>query len=128
MKDSNEYIPGTCNIGPEEIKRREIATLVSLVLTISVLILILVLHPDKLWRLAIFVPMASLVINFQQMYFRFCVNFGLRGIFNLGKPGRFDTVEQAEFRKKDRNKAIRIIVTGIIAGLVSTVIFYLLPV
>ena len=127
MKESPEYIPGTCNIGPEEISRRKIATVVSLILTIAVLILIIVLHPDRLWRLTIFVPVAALVINFQQMYFRFCVNFGMRGIYNLSKPGKYDTVEQAEFRKKDRNKAMKMIVTGIVAGLVSTLIFYNLP-
>ena len=128
MQDPKEYIPGTCNIGPDEIKRRKIATLFSLILTVVTLTLILVLHLERLWRLALFIPVATLVVNFQQVYFKFCVNFGLRGIFNFGDPGKHDTIEQAEFRKKDRKKVIQMIVTGILVGSVCTLIFYFLPI
>jgi predicted nucleic acid-binding Zn ribbon protein len=127
MQTSKEYIPGTCNIGPTEIRRRKNATIFSLILTIVVIALILVLHLGKLWRLSLFVPMAAIAVNFQQVYFKFCVNFGLRGIFNFGNLGQHDTVEQAEFRRKDRTKAIKMIVVGILIGLIVTLTFYYLP-
>ncbi|HEY1869845.1 MAG TPA: hypothetical protein VGG71_02240, partial [Chitinophagaceae bacterium] len=79
MQTSKDYIPGTCNIGPPEIKRRKKAVIFALILTIVVVILILVLHPQKLWRLSLFLPLFSLAIGFQQVYFKFCANFGMRG-------------------------------------------------
>ena len=126
MESTNEYIPGTCNIGPAEMKRRKGAAIFSLFLTIVVAVLILVLAEEKLWRLIIFIPVSAFAVNFQQVYYSFCVNFGLRGIFNFGNLHQHDTVEQAEYRKKDRQKAIRMITTGIIAGLVAAGIFYLI--
>ena len=127
MEESKEYIPGACNIGPSEIKRRKSVTLFSLILTVATLALILVLQAEKPWRLLLFIPMASLIVNAQQVYFKFCVNFGIRGIFNLGDLGKQDTVAQAEFRKKDRTKAIQMITTGILVGIASALLFYFLP-
>ncbi len=126
MQTSNEYVPGTCNIGPTEIKRRKTATLFALVLTIVTVALILGFQYHRLWRLIVFIPVSALAVNAQQLYFKFCVNFGLRGVFNFGNPGKLDSVEQAEYRKKDRQKAIQMIVTGIVIGLIAAVVFYLL--
>ena len=52
----NHYIPGACNIGREEIKRRKMATIFSAVLTIAVIVLLLTLDTNKVWRLMLFIP------------------------------------------------------------------------
>ncbi|MBK7816075.1 MAG: hypothetical protein IPJ60_00060 [Sphingobacteriaceae bacterium] len=44
----NNYIPGACNIGREEIKRRKMATIFSAILTIAVMVLILTLDSNKI--------------------------------------------------------------------------------
>lgn len=128
METKGEYIPGTCNIGPSEIKARRNSAIVFSTIAIALIILLPCIHAGKLWRVTLFIPAASAGISFQQLYFRFCVNFGLRGVFNFGEIGKTFSVEQKEYFKIDRMKARRMIITGIIFGIIVSVIFYLLPV
>ena len=127
MKPSTQYIPGTCNIGPAELKRRKNAMWFSLALTTATVILLFACDASRPWRLVLFLPVSAFAVNFQQVYFGFCVNFGMRGIFNFGDAGAHDSVEQAEFRKKDRSKSIRMIVTGIAIGIIVAILFHYLP-
>jgi uncharacterized integral membrane protein len=127
MNASPEYVPGTCNIGPKEIKARRNSAIISALIGIILIILLLALHVGKLWRLFLFIPAASVGVGFQQWYFHFCVNFGLRGVFNFGDLGKTFTVEQKEYYQKDRAKAWRIISTGILFGIIITILFYILP-
>ena len=126
MQVNSEYVPGTCNIGPVEIKRRKVATVFSFVLTIIIILLLLFFHANRFWRLILFVPVSALAVNAEQLYFKFCVNFGLRGVFNFGDPGKLDTVEQREFRMADRKKAISMILSGMLIGAIAAILFFLL--
>jgi hypothetical protein len=128
MNTKPEYIPGTCNIGPAEIKARRNSAIFSTVLSIVLIILLIVLHVSKLWRLTLFIPAASFAVGFQQWYFKFCVAFGMKGIFNFGDIGKTFTVEQQEDYKKDRAKAQKMIAAGIIFGILLAVAFYFLPI
>ena len=123
----NNYIPGACNIGREEIKRRKMATIFSAVLTIAVIVLLLTLDTNKVWRLMLFIPAASLGVSFQQWYFKFCVAFGIKGVFNFGDIGKTFSIEQKENYKKDRIKAWQMILSGMLFGLIVALIFYFLP-
>lgn len=127
MNAPTEYIPGTCNIGPKEIKARRNSAIISALIGIVLIILLLALHAAKLWRLTVFIPAASVGVGFLQWYNHFCVNFGLREVFNFGDIGKTFTVEQKENYKKDRAKAWRMISGGLIFGIVLTILFYLLP-
>jgi uncharacterized integral membrane protein len=127
MNASAEYIPGTCNIGPKEIKARRNAAIFSAILSVLLIILLLALHVAKLWRLTLFIPATSLGVGFLQLYNHFCVNFGLRGVFNFGDIGKTFSVDQKENFKKDRAKAWRMISTGIVFGLILSILFYILP-
>jgi hypothetical protein len=127
MNTNAEYIPGTCNIGPAEIKARKNVAIISLVLSIVLIILLMVFHADKLWRLTLFIPATSTIISFEQWFSHFCVNFGMRGVFNFGNIGKTFTVDQQENFKKDRQKAQKMIAIGIFFGLVAAILFYILP-
>lgn len=127
MNTNSEYIPGTCNIGPKEIKARRNSAIISAIIGIILIIVLLTLHTDKLWRLFLFLPATSVGVGFQQWYFHFCVNFGLRGVFNFGDMGKTFTVDQQESYQKDRAKAWKMISWGILFGIVLTILFYLLP-
>jgi len=128
MNAALEYIPGTCNIGHKEIKARRNVAIFSTVLTIIVIALLLIFHADKLWRLTLFIPAASSIISFQQWYNKFCVKFGIEGVFNFGEIGKTFSVEQKENFQKDRRKAWKMINIGIVVGLILAILFYLLPV
>jgi uncharacterized membrane protein YvbJ len=124
---NNQYVPGVCNIGKEEIKRRKVAAFISLAITV-ILIMILLLWPaNRYWRLILFFPVTSLAVGIQQWYFHFCVAFGIKGVFNFADFGKTDSVEQANFRKKDLSKARRMIIAGIAVGIIADLIFYYFP-
>jgi hypothetical protein len=122
-----EYVPGTCNICPQELRTRKKSVLFALILTVALVLLLALTDANRMWRLTLFIPVAYLVISFQQTYFKFCVRFGMKGVFNFGDLGKTDSIQQAEFRKQDRAKAIQMLTTGILAGLAAAIIFYLLP-
>ncbi len=122
-----KYIPGTCNIGREEIIRRRNGAIFSAILTVIVVCILLLTHADKLWRLVIFLPLTALAVSIQQWYFKFCVNFGMRGIYNFKELGNTTTVEDRKMKREDRAKAGKMILAAVVFGLVFTLIFYLLP-
>lgn len=122
----DEYMPGVCNIGSEEIRRRRDAALFSGVITILEIILLLIFNVNPIWRLTLFIPAASLGIGFQQWYLKFCVNFGLRGVFNFEELGKTFSIEQKEYLETDRKKSRRMILIGVGFGLISAILFYLI--
>lgn len=128
MADSLKYIPGTCNIGLAEIQRRRDGAIFSFLLSIIVIVFLITTDANRIWRLILFIPASSFAISFQQWYLKFCVAFGLKGLFNFGEIGKTDSVQEAEFRKKDRAKASKMILLGTSFGLVVAVIFYYSPV
>jgi len=121
------YIPGTCNIGKKEVIRRRNGAIFAGILAVVIAFLLYYFHADKLWRFLVFAPLVSFAIGIQQWYFKFCVGFGMKGIFNFKELGESITVEEAEMRKLDKAKAVRMIVTGMVFSLVLTIVFYLLP-
>lgn len=126
-QQQEEYIPGVCNIGKKEIERRIQAAIFGAVLCIVCIALIEWLDVDRLWKLLLFIPAASFGVSFQQWYFKFCVMFGIKGVFNFGGIGKTFTVEQKEYFRKDRIKAWQMIITGILFGIATALIYYWLP-
>jgi hypothetical protein len=124
----NEYVPGACNIGRAEIhKRRQLAWLSAaggMILWIG-LVLFEVAGP---WRLILFVPAFLAAMGFLQAAWHFCAKFGLGGVFNFGpNVGKTDTVEQAEYRRRDRRTAMAIIGLSAIIGVAIALLAYLSP-
>lgn len=126
-QQQEEYIPGVCNIGKKEIERRIQAAIFGAVLCIVCIALIEWLDVDRIWKLLLFIPAASFGVSFQQWYFKFCVMFGIKGVFNFGGIGKTFTVEQKEYFRKDRIKAWQMIITGILFGIATALIYYWLP-
>lgn len=124
----SHYIPGVCNIGKKEIKRRIQAAIFGALLCIVCIALIQLLNADRIWKLLLFIPAASFGVSFQQWYFKFCVMFGIKGVFNFGNIGKTFTVEQKEYFRKDRIKAWQMIISGILFGVVVALIYYFLPI
>jgi hypothetical protein len=120
MDVKNEYVPGVCNIGPEEIKKRKkrviLAGIAAFILTWFTF-----QQPGLLWlRLCLFVSVAALVVLYMQVKLRFCVSFGAFGYFNFDKLGTLQKVTNKEFIFKDRMKAAGMILFGCIIGMLYT--------
>jgi len=91
VKAKQEYVPGVCNIGPAEIRRRMQSGWIGLGATIL------------LWTAFVVFQVPA---GFLQARLHFCAEFGVRGVFNFASAvGKTETVEQAEFRRMDRRKA-----------------------
>jgi len=125
MQAQSKYIPGACNIGRNEIRRRELLGWAGFFVTAIVYSLFVLLNIPRIWRLVIFFPAMLAALGFLQARMHFCAYFGMRGVFNFESVGNLDTIEQAEFRATDRKKALRIIaysvITGILVALASVI-------
>jgi len=124
----NQYIPGACNIGIEEIEKRKQMGWAGLICTVILYGLFVYFKVPQVWRIAVFIPAFTAAIGFIQAYMHFCAYFGLASLYNFGEVGKTDTVEQTEFRAKDRRKALQIIIYSIIAGVTLSVLAYILQV
>jgi hypothetical protein len=127
MAANQEYIPGICNIGPAEIQKRKMAGWLGLSATIIVWVLFWIFHTPAPWRLLLFLPAAGSAVGFLQAAFHFCAAFGMLGVFNFGSQvGKTESVAQAEFRRKDQQKAIQIIIYSAMIGMAVAGLGYFL--
>ena len=117
MTDSQtEYIPGTCNIGREEVRRRRNFGLAALVVLGLLLGGLIAAGVKPLWRLLLFFPAASAASGLLQAYFHFCSGFARVGIYNFGGPGEKHEVKDEASKAKDRKKGNRITLYAVIFG------------
>lgn len=121
------YIPGVCNIGPAEIRRRRASGIAGGVVTAGLLLATTVTGAPKPLRLVVAAPAAATAFGFLQAAAHFCAGFALRGVFNFGDTGSTDTVEQAEFRAEDRRTAVRLLAQSLAIGAAVGALALLLP-
>jgi hypothetical protein len=125
---STTYIPGVCNIGPAEIKLRKLSGIVGLYVTVILFAVFMIIGVAPMWRLVIFIPAMISATGFLQAKMHFCVKFGTMGLFNMGTTlETHETVEKAEYRRKDQRKALTIIGLSTAISLSVTAIVFLLP-
>lgn len=122
--EKNTYIPGVCNIGPDEIKKRKIGGWSGLIITIIFWGAFFIFAIPKEWALLIFFPIIMSAVGFLQAYMHFCVYFGFANLFNFDGVGKTDSVSQAEFRKQDRRKAWKILTYAFLISIVITFVTY----
>jgi hypothetical protein len=120
---SADYIPGTCNIGKGEIRRRQFVALIGLFSTITVGIGLLSNEDPNPPRFFIFLPAMVFAIGFVQSRKKFCLAYGFTGAFNFGKLGKVSRVASAEDRKADRKMAVSIFREAFLLALAITVVY-----
>jgi len=121
----NTYVPGVCNIGPAEIKKRKQAGWIGLIATIVLWVAFIWFDVPFAWRLLLFFPAMMSATGFLQAYMHFCAYFGFASLFNFGDVGKTDSVSQAEFRAKDRRRAWQIIIYSVLIGVIAAFLAYL---
>lgn len=123
-----EYIPGVCNIGIREIRRRQLVGGIGLFLTLSTVFGFYHQHSSRLARFGVFLPALIMTISYLQSRKRFCLAFGLSGLFNFGTLGGTKRVISEEDRQIDRSAAIRMLGQAIGLAAVVTALVFLLPI
>jgi len=121
------YIPGSCNLGKSEIRRRQFVALLGLFLTGSTLAGLIGTNSPASARWGLFVPLMVFSVGFIQSRKKFCLAYGLMGTFNLGKLGDISRVQSADDRKADRKTALTIFAQSALLALGLSALFVLLP-
>ena len=121
------YIPGTCNLGKSEIRRRQFVALLGLFLTGSTLAGLIGTDSPSSARWGLFVPLMVFSVGFIQSRRKFCLAYGFMGTFNLGKLGDLSRVQSPEDRKADRKTALKILVQSALLALLLTAVLVVLP-
>lgn len=123
-----DYMPGKCNIGIREARRRQLVGGIGLFLTISTVLGFYHQHSSRIQRLSTFLPALVMSIGYLQARKRFCLGFGLSGLFNFGTLGKTTRVISEEDRKIDRSAAIRLFLEAAALAAAVTAFVFLLPI
>jgi hypothetical protein len=124
---SQEYIPGTCNIGKGEIRRRQVVALAGAVISATSLIGLLSTDSARSARLSLFIPLMVFAIGFIQSRKKFCLAYGFLGTFNFGGLGQLSRVADPIAKKADRKTALTILLQSALLALGLTLATFLLP-
>jgi hypothetical protein len=122
-----EYIPGSCNIGKGEIRRRQLVALVGLVSSFLMVLFFSVTDAPVEIRLGIFFPLLVASVGFVQSRSKFCLAYGFAGTFNIGKLGDIKRVASKEDRKADRVTALKILGKSLLLAAIATGVVLVLP-
>lgn len=125
---NNDYIPGKCNLGSEEIKMRKRNAKIGLILTLLSSIALQIFHSSPNYRLLIFIPLFYSILCYYQAQQKFCVAFGIIGIYNFENLGRSKKVIQNEFKNKDIRNSWLIIFKTLFLTFLLVAIYYFLPI
>ena len=122
-----DYIPGTCNIGGDELRSRRIVAAVGLILSLSALAIFIATDVSQSARLGIFIPLLVMSIGWVQSRKKFCLAYGFAGTFNFGKLGHLSRVSDPTARAADRRTALMIIAQSTLYAAVLTALAVVLP-
>src|SRR5215218_805948 len=112
-----QYVPGTCNIGPEEIALRRRAGHVGLAVTAALGAALLRSALSPGWRLTLALPAAGAASGYLQARQRFCANYGFRGLYNFDTRGHEQPVPLSDTGAEDRRRSIEIATSSAAIGL-----------
>jgi hypothetical protein len=122
-----QYIPGSCNIGKGEIKRRQFVALIGLFLSIFALVTLISVDAPTSSRIGIFVPLMMASVGYIQSRSKFCLAYGFAGTFNVGKMGQISRVASPEDRAADRKTALTILGKSFLLAALATGVVLVLP-
>ena len=122
-----EYVPGQCNIGPSEIRRRKVVALSGSIFSAITLVGFITTDVTRSARLSIFLPLMVASIGWAQSRRKFCLAYGFMGSFNFGKMGSLSRVSNPVERAADRSTALNILSTALGLALGGTLIVLALP-
>jgi hypothetical protein len=125
-REEEQYIPGNCNLGKAEIRRRYRIGYIGLALTILIVLLLFYTDAPRIWRLLIFFPAFYGVSGFIQATKKFCYIYGFRQVFSLEGIKSFTKIKNDDFVKADQRMAMKIVVAVFVMSVVITLLYYIL--
>ena len=122
-----QYIPGSCNIGKGEVRKRQMVALVGLFFTVVTLLTFSTVDTPTEIRLGIFFPLMVASVGLVQSRSKFCLAYGFAGTFNVGKMGDIKRVASKEDRAADRKTALKILGKSFLLAAIATAVVLVLP-
>jgi hypothetical protein len=113
----DQYVPGTCNIGPAEVARRRRVGHLGLALTLLLAVVLLALGAARPWRLLLALPATMAAAGYLQARLRFCFDYGFRGVHNFDALGHQQRVAAEAARAADRRRALAVALASLAIGL-----------
>ena len=98
-----------------------------LALTLATLAAFVIFSVPDPWRALVAIPAVLSANGFLQYRMHFCVNFAMRGLYNLGAMGSQENVVDREMRRADQRKGLQIIGLSLLAAAAVVVVAILLP-
>ena len=105
MSTATNYVPGVCNINPQEIRHRRMIGHVGLAITVILFILILATNAPWYFRLAIFIPAFLSASGYLQARNKFCVGFANAKLQHADDDAEAVAITDKSALKKDKKKA-----------------------
>jgi VanZ family protein len=124
---TDEYESGICNIGPDEIAHRLTLAHIGLLITLGFLVLLLVTHVPLIARFSVALPAWGTAVAYLQAWRRFFLDNRALSLFNNGRVGTCERVTVGQSTRRDRRRALEIVLLGLLAGVVVGAVAVLLP-
>jgi hypothetical protein len=124
---STQYIPGSCNIGTGEVRRRQVVAIIGSIISILSFVTLLMADAPRNARFGIFIPLMIASVGWIQSRSKFCLAYGFAGTFNMGKLGDISRVADAANKAADRKTAISILLKSTALAAALTLLVVLLP-
>jgi len=127
VKIERVYSPGACNISAQEGTLRLISGYIGTGLTVAGALAFFAFGVAPLWRLTLFLPAVMAASGFLQATLKFCMNYGIRGVYNVANDvGEISNVAE-ESKAADRRHAFMILGWSVAIGVVVAVAAFLAP-
>jgi hypothetical protein len=123
------YVPGVCNIGPWEARRRRAMGVAGLAIAAVVLVALVAVDAPRVARLLVLLPAWGGAFSMLQARRRFCGAYAVRRISNFGDVlGTARGVTDDAAHRADMAAVVRLTRDSFLIGLALTVIAVVLPV
>jgi hypothetical protein len=123
------YVPGVCNIGPWEIRRRRAFAVLGFAVAVLLFGVLVALDAPAVTRLLLLLPLAGGAFSWLQARRRFCAGFAVAGIANFGDRSRVQQgVQDAEARRADLAAVRRMARDALLIAVPLTILAVILPV
>ena len=129
VADPDGYVPGVCNIGTWEARRRRAFGVVGIAVAIALFALLVAVGAPAWTRLLVFVPLAGGIFSWLQARRRFCAAFAMQGVANFtdADEGRH-AVQDEEARRADLAAVRRMTRDAVLIALPIALVAALLPI
>ncbi|HEY3336618.1 MAG TPA: hypothetical protein VGK16_15410 [Candidatus Limnocylindrales bacterium] len=123
------YVPGVCNIGAWEVRRRRAFGIIGIAAAVVLFAGLVAAHAPGLTRLLVFLPLTGGVFSWLQARRRFCAGFAMAGVANFadGDDGRHAVQDEAA-RRADLAAVRRMTRDAVLIALPIAIVAVLLPV